>query len=72
MVILYNVKSMPDLEIDSKKPNTKSMPMSNARKNHDLASKIKGDIPLFWSNSTRFIFQFGDVKNMRNDREIMH
>ena len=45
---------MPDLEIDSKKLNAKSIPMSNAHKNHDLALKIKGNMPLFWSSSTRY------------------
>ena len=38
------------------------MPMPNSQKNHQFGIENQGNIPLFWSNSTGYVFWFGDVK----------
>ena len=39
--------------------------MGNHQKHENLASKINGNIPQFWSSSTGYIFLFGDVNRRK-------
>ena len=68
MLTLILQSAIPNcrFEIDSKITNDKECGVLNVSQKIYFIFKIKGGIPLFWSSSTGYIFQFGDVKNRKH------